>query len=1561
MEVSLEIYNWLREVSLVSSETEPQENGRCLIDEETAGLLENGLNFTPLIKRLNRIKNKLDREVTPMPEINSLKEVKSAATKLYNWKILTTALDMLGIKIDADTRSLIVAGDRDMVVEILTQIYNAELSAEQSLELQELQDFEKDSQASKKLNISVDSSVPRKKQTTSRVKPKSIDKSASIKNNKKKPDGTLYIESIRADKSLDSADSCLEFLLISFCKNFSLRPKQAAGLLTQGGKYLAYIISKGLKGKFNPIISWYQEIYANISHLLKLVSNEEASGSVPLMLASLKSGFNSKNIETVLWCCRVFSKMGSELYEQDLLPPAWDWFVVEGGGLEGCLQACKRFGAEVKSQVVSVLVQFARNNFYELFTIQMRNYLMENVSYLSTMNEFLQCFSEIRAAKQELATAGIIEYWLEMGIRLADNESSETVDVRLSGVNFICDIWMEYPGVIENREMFAGDIITVLKKGWKDRLKILKMGCIGKAFQLLEVFTVERNPFAPIIYKTLTFYLVESYNDQLAREFIMHNFNYLFERMLNIPVGIVLEPLVKQLQIRTDLEYNTIDFDFFIRIAKHPRLTMKNAIQAMDALGKIYMNDKNFSKSAAIPFMMIASRFIEGSSIREYLYRFVKYSLKLTNSMETNKSREKSKHESDQNKKLQRDLMLDLSQKIIKLRHESLNDRLVKEICETNFQIRQSTGSNSKAILVLLRLLGDPRELIDIYTEQRIENHEEEEENTVEEPEENIRPAPEKNNVRLKKERFTTESSTTSLNSMNLLPRGRAQLEIERIRQNLIEKELEAKLKAEKSQKTVENRKRVLRKQVEKRRIELGVPSKVDPSELDEQKPSSLVMLHETSPQDKEMVAVVLKRYLRVLKLLFKKYSSTGYNRSVVNQESFAEKNSLLSDPEFYKLLKEQGITSSMLPLEEFSTLIKTYCHRQKKTQIKVNFQEFQEVLVQAAIIIFSKPPKNYSNISPAVAVKMIFDQFRRSSAEKGISTKFYDEPDPGVGDREIVKRLNVLLENDPNTPLPEGFKKVVEKDIELIYAVPTNMGIGEGKAIALGILDEILDKKIGIHILPPMISIKSVTRARGILSKPQVSAENDLSLSLGTKFNISQMGITYHKAVYQPAQPIQLNFTPGIKFEIARLTGKYPNDLLYEAAKLVDDLINSVDIGSASLVSRNDKQKIVNKAQITKEKNISQKKIEEEEKEKKRRLRRQVIEEKLLKAKANKDNKIKEESEKKKTEEAKKKEILKRNEERKKEEDEKKEIEIKEWKKKKQEESEKAKQDSIRKKQLHEENLKKKLEEFKAKEKIKSSKLLEEQQEKNKSESKTNEIINEKKEKSKSEKKKQLEKVFLQDKTRKEEMQQNEEKIKSLKQNEGIQQTFSNMHKSLELLFSHYCKSIAVKDGSQGTQLLLVGFNKFCTQFNISPGLLSIDDCLKVFRAITKSKPVVAGAGISLDEGEFEESILRLSLISKEELEKDLSITFANDDEVLKGFFEYLNVNTEAKRTRDILQNIEIKTNNVHPRDKKRMKNQLNKSVNPDITSSRQSIRSKSSGKRILRPEKLIVSTNNN
>ena len=67
------------------------------------------------------------------------------------------------------------------------------------------------------------------------------------------PDGALYIESLDPRRSLQDTDTCLEFLLLSFCQNFDILPKQAAGLLTQGNKFLAHIIVKGLKGDHLPI------------------------------------------------------------------------------------------------------------------------------------------------------------------------------------------------------------------------------------------------------------------------------------------------------------------------------------------------------------------------------------------------------------------------------------------------------------------------------------------------------------------------------------------------------------------------------------------------------------------------------------------------------------------------------------------------------------------------------------------------------------------------------------------------------------------------------------------------------------------------------------------------------------------------------------------------------------------------------------------------------------------------------------------------------------------------------------------------------------------------------------------------------------------------------------------------------------------------------------------------------------------------------------------------------------------------------------------------------------
>jgi hypothetical protein len=67
------------------------------------------------------------------------------------------------------------------------------------------------------------------------------------------------------------------------------------------------------------------------------------------------------------------------------------------------------------------------------------------------------------------------------------------------------------------------------------------------------------------------------------------NFSDVFRSIKNIPISILLEPLLKQISLSGNISYqfNIFDFEFFQVVAKHPRLHLKLAIDFVDILGKI--------------------------------------------------------------------------------------------------------------------------------------------------------------------------------------------------------------------------------------------------------------------------------------------------------------------------------------------------------------------------------------------------------------------------------------------------------------------------------------------------------------------------------------------------------------------------------------------------------------------------------------------------------------------------------------------------------------------------------------------------------------------------------------------------------------------------------------------------------------------------------------------------------------------------------------------------------------------------------------------------------------
>ena len=79
--------------------------------------------------------------------------------------------------------------------------------------------------------------------------------------------------------------------------------------MTNGSKYLAHVIAKGVKGHYEPIINWYQELYAYTDHIISLLLSGHANTVMPFILNSFKPGLVSKNFEVALWASQLLTKI----------------------------------------------------------------------------------------------------------------------------------------------------------------------------------------------------------------------------------------------------------------------------------------------------------------------------------------------------------------------------------------------------------------------------------------------------------------------------------------------------------------------------------------------------------------------------------------------------------------------------------------------------------------------------------------------------------------------------------------------------------------------------------------------------------------------------------------------------------------------------------------------------------------------------------------------------------------------------------------------------------------------------------------------------------------------------------------------------------------------------------------------------------------------------------------------------------------------------------------------------------------------------------------------------
>ena len=94
--------------------------------------------------------------------------------------------------------------------------------------------------------------------------------------------------------------------------------------------------------------------------------------------------------------------------------------------------------------------------------------------------------------------------------------------------------------------------MSVLKKGCRDRSKAVSILSMNLMSSLLDTFSKERNKYAPILYKAMTFILIESYMNLDLREEMLNIFISLFKKNKTIPIQILCDPLLKQIWIQLE-------------------------------------------------------------------------------------------------------------------------------------------------------------------------------------------------------------------------------------------------------------------------------------------------------------------------------------------------------------------------------------------------------------------------------------------------------------------------------------------------------------------------------------------------------------------------------------------------------------------------------------------------------------------------------------------------------------------------------------------------------------------------------------------------------------------------------------------------------------------------------------------------------------------------------------------------------------------------------------------------------------------------------------------------
>ncbi|CAD8103206.1 unnamed protein product [Paramecium primaurelia] len=877
------------------------------------------------------------------------------------------------------------------------------------------------------------------------------------------PKKTFDIETLNSAKSISSCETVLEYVIVALSQNLILKPKQSQQLLNNNFKLLTHVFIKGVKGQYIQLVTLLQEIYNNMPRLIELLRDEEHQ--IGFFVSFLKLSIFSKDQEVVHWGLRLLGKLAYDLAQYDLLFHMFQWLL--SSGLASLIITLQR-QPQLAEPLATALSQIAYYDYSQVFGQQ--KYFENPKSYI-----------EFYGALIPYLNCDLINYNLEqqiqIAIRLSDNQS--TRDEKNVSIQFLCNAWIHYNVFLEQNMQYQQSILAMLQRTAKDNSTILKTYSITQAFKLLDGLAQKKVVTAVSVYKKLISILIESQNN----EYIVRQFTYIIQKYPSIPIELLIEGLIK------NQHPNMSDCDIYYVLSAHQNLKVQSAITMLELLIRIYNSSVLFQSALFPTIQQIIQKFIELSEFQEYMNRMAQTCLNLyVNSVRSKKTTNNLTNYQDDSviNSQRRAQTIQLFKYIIQLRCFQMNNMLKPLLVGAHLELRSIENRDNKGIIQLLQMLGDPNTIVDEYVtkDQQMTSQ-----------------------LFLEKKMQQMEGSQSQSLEDQYLQKNKKLFEKEEdlVKSLLLEEKNETK-----------NLQQTKKK---KRNYDFDEFQCVyEEGEL-AYKPQDVVLIDFPFEEDvdRESMNIAIKHFSKTFRYLFNKYASTPQEAAKNRLRSLDQSQLELRSSDIVKILQDYEIFN-FSTYEEIINLIATVNHKfnlfslssqirqlpqdsqtEKQSSIsattartvnyKLDFENFKKFLIQFAVLIFGRPPKDFRKMPSGHVLVEFFKYFSFVARRRNDNHLIFDDPDgvTTVADKSTIQKWNAQLLQNPNIEVPTEtrLKKVQIERVSLHYQMRDVMkNLNKSYLTCFEIVNELIQSKFKTNIVEPTFKVNLIYEVKPIAAK---------------------------------------------------------------------------------------------------------------------------------------------------------------------------------------------------------------------------------------------------------------------------------------------------------------------------------------------------------------------------------------------------------------------------------------------------------------------------------------------